>query len=136
MVIMHAGDVPEDHHPVVYGNHRRDKANSFPTRLDEAEKAGLSQDQIVPGGPPAWAFFKNAAQNLQSQGGGLLHHPGSAPSWGTPARAPSSRSRPGRPADRIAGTLALSAYCAMKEVPLVEVHDVGENKEGGDNPGP
>ena len=129
MIIMHARDVPGGmHHPVVYGDIIGEIISFFSWRLDEAEKAGLSRDQVIL--DPGMGFSKNAAQNLQ-----ILKGVVSFTTLGRPLLVGHSRkSTIGKvlgledPADRIAGTLALSAYCAMKEVPLVRVHDVGENK--------
>jgi len=129
IVIMHARDVPEGmHHPVTYGDIIGEIITFFSWRMDEAEKAGLSRDQVIL--DPGMGFSKNAAQNLQ-----ILKGVVSFTTLGRPLLVGHSRkSTIGKvlgledPADRLAGTLALSAYCTMKEIALLRVHDVGENR--------
>lgn len=129
VIIMHARDVPGGMHlPVTYGDIIGEIISFFSRRLDEAEKAGVNRNQVIL--DPGMGFSKNASQNLQILKGVV--------SFKTLARpllvGHSRKSTIGKvldlddPADRLAGTLALSAFCALKEVPLVRVHDVAENR--------
>ena len=127
-IIMHARDVPGGmHHPVSYKDVIGDILAFFSGQILKATKAGVNLEQIIL--DPGIGFSKNAEQSLEVLKG--------VASFSTLARplliGHSRKSTIGKvlglenPEDRLEGTLALSAFCAMKDVALIRVHDVAEN---------
>ncbi len=127
-IIMHARNVPGGmHRPVSYRDVIGDILAFFSGQILKAGKAGVNPEQVIL--DPGIGFSKNAEQSLEVLKG--------VASFSTLARplliGHSRKSTIGKvldlenPEDRLEGTLALSAFCAMKEVALIRVHDVAEN---------
>ncbi|KUK62442.1 MAG: Dihydropteroate synthase [Synergistales bacterium 57_84] len=128
VVIMHARNVPGGmHHPVSYGDVIGEILTFFSGQILKAGEAGVNPEQVIL--DPGIGFSKNAPQNLEVLKG--------LASFSTLARplliGHSRKSTIGKvlglenPEDRLEGTLALTAFCAMKDVALIRVHDVAEN---------
>lgn len=128
VIIMHADDVPGGmHRPAVYGDIIGSVASFLSERIEAAVKAGIDPGQIML--DPGIGFSKDAAQNLR-----VLERIESLFTLGRPLLVGHSRkSTIGKalgltdPAQRLEGTLAVSAFCAMKGISLIRVHDVEQN---------
>ncbi|MDO9509176.1 MAG: dihydropteroate synthase [Thermovirgaceae bacterium] len=128
VVIMHARDVPDGmHRSSVYGDIIGEIVSFFTRRIEAAENAGIDLGQIIL--DPGIGFSKDTGQNLR-----VLERIESFFTLGRPLIVGHSRkSTIGRvlglndPAQRLEGTLAVSAFCAFKGVPVIRVHDVARN---------
>jgi len=95
--------------------------------LEKAVLAGIRRESVIL--DPGLGFAKNSTHNLS-----LLKHLKAFRTLGRPLLVGHSRkstigqvlSLPS-PADRLEGTLAVSALCAWQEIPIIRVHDVNEN---------
>ncbi|EHM10303.1 dihydropteroate synthase [Thermanaerovibrio velox DSM 12556] len=99
----------------------------FESQIDHAKKAGIEEDRIIL--DPGIGFGKKPSHNLE-----ILRHTEAFSTLGRPLLIGASRKSTiglatgaEDPAERLEGTLAVTALCAMKGVPLVRVHDVKEN---------
>lgn len=97
------------------------------TAVENAVREGIGRESIIL--DPGLGFAKNADHNLS-----LIKHMRAFATLGRPLLIGHSRkSTIGRvlslpsPTDRLEGTLAITALCAWRGVPLVRVHDVKEN---------
>ncbi len=128
MILMHAKDVPDGmHRPVVYGDIIKEIVSFLSDRIEAAMRSGIDPGQLIL--DPGIGFSKNASQNLR-----VLERIESLFTLGRPLLVGHSRkSTIGRvlglddPAQRLEGTLAISAFCSMKGIPLIRVHDVEQN---------
>ncbi len=128
VVIMHAMEVPDGmHKKYAYRDLIGEITAFFFDRMRAAAEAGVSPQSVIL--DPGIGFSKNSSQSLE-----VIAQIDSFSTLGRPILVGHSRkSSIGRvleldkPSERLEGTLAISAFCAMKEVPLVRVHDVGQN---------
>lgn len=129
LVLMHIKGVPRTmQKDPTYESLPGDICRFFEERLAMAEEAGIERGQIVL--DPGLGFGKTAAHNLE-----LLKHLEFFRTLGLPLLIGHSRkSTFGKvlglsdPADRLEGTLAVTALCAWQGVEIVRVHDVKANR--------
>ena len=110
-----------------YDNLLREMLDFFGKKLDILAKKGVSQDRIVL--DPGIGFGKRLEDNL-----GILRRIDAFTGFGRPLCVGHSRKgfiakslQSDAPEDRTAGTQAVTAYCAMRGVSILRVHDVREN---------
>lgn len=128
LVLSHIQGTPRDmQKSPKYENTVRDILEYFSARLEYAEEAGINPEKIII--DPGIGFGKGASDNLK-----ILRNLEAFRIFGRPVMVGHSRKAfIGRvlglddPADRLEGTLALTALCALKGASLVRVHDVKEN---------
>ncbi len=128
IIIMHANDVPGGmHDPFVYRDIIGHIVSFFARRIEAAERSGIDPGQIIL--DPGIGFSKDMRQNLR-----VLDRIESFSTLARPLLVGHSRkSTIGKvlglddPAQRLEGTLAVSAFCALKGVPVIRVHDVTQN---------
>ncbi len=128
VVIMHAMEVPDGmHEKYVYRDLIGEIAAFFSARIKAASEAGISPQSVIL--DPGVGFSKNSSQSLE-----VIERIESFSTLGRPVLVGHSRkSSIGRvlkldnPSERLEGTLAISAFCALKGVPIIRVHDVGQN---------
>ena len=115
-------DYPEDYDVM------REILSFFSERIERVSCSGVPADRIII--DPGIGFGKRACDNLD-----IMAKIGDMKMFGLPILVGASRkSFIGHvlglpdPADRMEGTLAISALCADREVEIVRVHDVLENR--------
>ncbi len=129
LVLMHIRGVPRSMQKApVYRSLPGDICRFFEERLNLAEAAGIDRSQIIL--DPGLGFGKTTAHNLE-----LLKHLEFFRPLGLPLLIGHSRkSTFGKvltlsdPADRLEGTLAVTALCAWQDIEIVRVHDVQANR--------
>jgi len=128
VILMHSRKSPEDmQESPKYGQVVREVWEELDETLGKACSAGIAREAVVL--DPGLGFAKDASHNLN-----ILKHLGAFRTLGRPLLVGHSRkSTIGRvlslpdPADRLEGTLAVTALAAWLGVSLVRVHDVKEN---------
>ncbi len=110
-----------------YENLLREMLVFFDEKLDILAKKGVPQDRIVL--DPGIGFGKRLEDNL-----GILRRIDAFTCFGLPLCVGHSRKgfiarslQSDAPEDRAAGTQAVTAYCAMRSVSILRVHDIREN---------
>ena len=128
VILMHSRKTPSDMQECPsYGEVVREVWEELGEALEKACQAGIAREAVVL--DPGIGFAKDAAHNLS-----LLKHLGAFRTLGRPLLVGHSRkstigqvlSLP-NPADRLEGTLAVTALAAWLGVSFVRVHDVREN---------
>lgn len=130
LVLMHTRGTPETMRALCnYDNLLRDITMFFTKGIEKAAFLGLKKESIIL--DPGFGFAKSHDQNLL-----LLRHLEAFRGFGLPILAGVSRkgtigeaTASPEPEDRLAGTLAISALCAWRNIEIVRVHDVLENKK-------
>jgi len=128
LVLMHMKGTPRTMQEApAYGDVLGEVRDFLAERIRRAEEAGVPRDRIVL--DPGIGFGKRKEDNLR-----ILRHLEAFRGFGLPLLIGHSRkSLIGRildspdPADRLEGTLAISALCAAEGVEILRVHDVREN---------
>ncbi|NLA90203.1 MAG: dihydropteroate synthase [Synergistaceae bacterium] len=128
LVLSHIQGTPRDmQQNPTYEDTVRDILRYFDERLRHAEEAGINRERIII--EPGIGFGKGYGDNLR-----ILNRLEAFQIFGRPLLVGHSRKAfIGRalglntPEDRLEGTLALTAMCAMKGASMVRVHDVKEN---------
>ncbi|MGI6253508.1 MAG: dihydropteroate synthase [Aminivibrio sp.] len=128
LVLSHIQGTPRDmQQNPTYEDTVRDILRYFDERLRHAEEAGIDRERIII--DPGIGFGKSYGDNLR-----ILNGLEAFQIFGRPLLVGHSRKAfIGRalglntPEDRLEGTLALTAMCAMKGASMVRVHDVKEN---------
>jgi len=128
VILMHSRKTPEDmQESPRYGQVVREVWEELDETLEKACSAGIAREAVVL--DPGLGFAKNASHNLN-----LLKHLRAFRTLGRPLLVGHSRKTTiGQvlsitdPADRLEGTLAVTAIAAWLGVSLVRVHDVREN---------
>lgn len=129
LVLMHIKGIPRTMQKAPdYESLPGDICRFFEERLELAERTGISRSQVIL--DPGLGFGKTAAHNLE-----LLKHLEFFRTLGLPLLIGHSRkSTLGKilelsdPAERLEGTLAVTALCAWQGVEIVRVHDVRANR--------
>lgn len=110
-----------------YDNLLREMLDFFGEKLDILAKKGVSQDRIIL--DPGIGFGKRLEDNL-----GILRRIDAFTGFGRPLCVGHSRKgfiarslQSNAPEDRTAGTQAVTAYCTMRGVSILRVHDIREN---------
>lgn len=129
VVLMHSrGELERMQHDIAFDDVVREVAEELSRRLEEAVSAGIDRRQLVL--DPGIGFGKTASQNLT-----LLREIDQIRALGRPILVGASRKSflgriTGRPpAERLAGSLAVAAWCAARRVDILRVHDVRETLE-------
>jgi dihydropteroate synthase len=128
LVLSHIQGTPRDMQKnPKYDDTVKDILEYFDERLKAAEAAGIDRERIII--DPGIGFGKGASDNLK-----ILRNLEAFRIFGRPVMVGHSRKAfIGRtlglddPADRLEGTLALTALCAAKGAAVVRVHDVPAN---------
>jgi dihydropteroate synthase len=110
-----------------YDNLLDDMLLFFEQKLAELEHAGVPRDRIIL--DPGIGFGKRLEDNV-----GILRWIEAFTRFGLPLCVGHSRKgfiaktlKSDAPEDRLSGTLAVTAYCAMRGVSILRVHDIREN---------
>lgn len=127
-VLMHSQGTPETMQTnPQYKNVIQDISSFFTKQMNIALSAGLAEDRIIL--DPGIGFGKSLSHNLS-----ILNHLRDFKKLGRPLLVGASRKGMiGKilgvedPADRLEGTLAITAQCALQGVAIVRVHDVLPN---------
>ena len=130
LILMHMRGTPETMASLCeYGDLLGDITDFFDDGISKAREMGVDRAKIIL--DPGIGFAKNHAQNLF-----ILKHTESFRTFGLPLLIGASRkgtvgaaTESPDAADRLEGTLAISALCAWQGVDIVRVHDVRENKK-------
>lgn len=128
LVLSHIQGTPRDMQKnPTYEDTVKDILEYFEERLEAAEGAGIDREKIII--DPGIGFGKGCGDNLK-----ILRNLEAFRIFGRPLLVGHSRKAfIGRilgledPADRLEGTLALTALCALKGASLVRVHDAEAN---------
>jgi dihydropteroate synthase len=128
LVLMHIKGRPKDmQRDPSYQDLFGELVDFFQSQMRRACEAGIEEDRIIL--DPGIGFGKKPSHNLD-----ILRHPEAFSPLGRPVLIGASRKSTiglatgaEDPAERLEGTLAVTALCAMKGVSLVRVHDVKEN---------
>ncbi len=129
LVLMHMKGVPRtmQENPE-YSDLMGEICGYFEERIALAENRGCSRNRIIL--DPGLGFGKSDCHNLR-----ILREISRFRSFGLPLLIGHSRKSTigrvldlPRPEDRLEGTLALSAWCAVQGVEILRVHDVKENR--------
>lgn len=128
VVLMHSRKTPENMQDSPHYSHVVSEVwGELDRTLRTALHAGIAEESIIL--DPGLGFAKEASENLS-----LLKHLSALATLGRPLLVGHSRkSTIGRvlglasPEERLEGTLALTALCAWRDVPVVRVHDVQAN---------
>ncbi|NLB83303.1 MAG: dihydropteroate synthase, partial [Synergistaceae bacterium] len=129
LVLSHIQGSPADMQKnPVYKNTVEDILDYFEERLAAAEDGGIQRERIII--DPGLGFGKGYGDNLK-----ILRHIEAFRIFGRPLLVGHSRkgfigrATGGKEAEeRLEGTLAVTAWCALAGVSLVRVHDVEENR--------
>jgi dihydropteroate synthase len=122
IVLMHMRGTPKTMDSLAtYGDVVADVGAELSSRVAVAEQVGIDRSRILL--DPGLGFAKTTGQSLE-----LLRRVEELRALGCPVVVGPSRKRfiGGELEDRLAGTLAAVAWCAMKGVDVVRVHDVAE----------
>lgn len=129
IVLMHSrGELAAMQRDIAFDDVVREVEQELAQRLEKAVSAGIDRQQIVL--DPGIGFGKTAEQNLA-----LLREIEALVALGRPVLVGASRKSflgevTGRPpAERVAGSLAAAAWCALHRVDILRVHDVRETVE-------
>ena len=128
LVLSHIRGTPRDMQVAPrYGDTVREILSYFEERLVAAEKAGIRLDRIIL--DPGMGFGKRYEDNLR-----ILNNLEAFRTFGLPLLVGHSRKTfigqalgGADPQERLEGTLAVTALCSLKDVPLVRIHDAREN---------
>lgn len=128
LVLMHIKGRPKDMQiNPSYRDLLGEIADFFKTQMRVAQEAGMPREQIIL--DPGIGFGKTPDHNLE-----ILRNMEAFSTLGRPILIGASRkstvgmaTHASDPADRLEGTLAITALCAMKGASMVRVHDVKEN---------
>ena len=127
-ILMHSQGTPQTMQAnPQYDDIVKDISSFFTKQMDMAHSAGLCRDRIIL--DPGIGFGKTLEHNLT-----LLNHIRDFTELGRPLLVGASRKGMiGKilglqdPSDRLEGTLAITAQCALQGVSIVRVHDVQPN---------
>ena len=129
VILMHIKGTPKDMQKNPhYDNVVSEVMEFLKTRIEYAALKGISKDKIII--DPGLGFAKSYQHNIE-----LIKKIGEFHSLGCPILLAASRKSSigmalgGLPAaERLEGTIAVSCYASLKDVEMIRVHDVKENK--------
>ncbi len=128
VILMHMKDTPKTMQKAPLDTGVIDEIRGFLSqRLQFCEENGIPSSDIII--DPGIGFGKTAAGNLE-----IIRNIGSFRGLGKPVLIGASRKSfigtitGAETDDRLAGSLAIACYCALKDVDILRIHDVKETK--------